>query len=199
MCLCYVCVCVSPSQMWTSVCLCLACVVRLDVRMWRDLSRVSATGRGRSLTPRPDSVLAPHSEVHTQTHAHKHTHTNAHTHMFVFIFFHVSVEADSSVSSASSSPSTHVGVDPSVPPRLLTTRPGELGECYYKLAEQGTCSRLATNSSQQECCCTVGEGWGLGCQYLPCPPAGTGETAGLRQRQRKLYNWSSFDIVLGFD
>ncbi|XP_060929872.1 latent-transforming growth factor beta-binding protein 4 [Limanda limanda] len=81
-----------------------------------------------------------------------------------------------SSSSSSSFPppsSSHVGVveaDPGLPP-LPPARPGELRECYYNLAERGTCSLLATNTSQQECCCTAGEGWGLGCQHQPCPPA----------------------------
>uniref|UniRef100_A0A3Q2WZQ1 Latent-transforming growth factor beta-binding protein 4 n=1 Tax=Haplochromis burtoni TaxID=8153 RepID=A0A3Q2WZQ1_HAPBU len=56
-----------------------------------------------------------------------------------------------------------------------TARPGELRECYYNLAERGTCSLLATNTTQQECCCTLGQGWGLGCQYHPCPTAYTAE------------------------
>ncbi|KAM6959295.1 latent-transforming growth factor beta-binding protein 4 [Aplochiton taeniatus] len=53
--------------------------------------------------------------------------------------------------------------------------PGELRECYYNLAEQGSCSLLATNTSRQECCCTVGQAWGLGCQYQPCPAVDTVE------------------------
>lgn len=60
-------------------------------------------------------------------------------------------------------------------PPLPPARPGELRECYYNLAERGTCSLLATNTSQQECCCTVGEGWGLGCQYHACPSVDSGE------------------------
>ncbi|CAK6979726.1 latent-transforming growth factor beta-binding protein 2 isoform X4 [Scomber scombrus] len=60
-------------------------------------------------------------------------------------------------------------------PPLPPLQPGELRECYYNLAERGTCSLLATNTSQQECCCTVGEGWGLGCQYNTCPPPHTAE------------------------
>uniref|UniRef100_UPI0037E812CD latent-transforming growth factor beta-binding protein 4 n=1 Tax=Semicossyphus pulcher TaxID=241346 RepID=UPI0037E812CD len=60
-------------------------------------------------------------------------------------------------------------------PPLPAARPGELRECYYNLAERGTCSLLATNTSQQECCCTVGEGWGLGCQYHTCPATNTAE------------------------
>lgn len=79
--------------------------------------------------------------------------------------------------SSSSSSSFHVSgaeLDPVLPP-LPAARPGELRECYYNLAERGTCSVLATNTSQQECCCTVGQGWGLGCQYHPCPPADTAD------------------------
>uniref|UniRef100_A0A3Q3N141 Latent-transforming growth factor beta-binding protein 4 n=1 Tax=Mastacembelus armatus TaxID=205130 RepID=A0A3Q3N141_9TELE len=64
--------------------------------------------------------------------------------------------------------------DPMLPP-LPAARPGELRECYYNLAERGTCNLLATNTSQQECCCTVGEAWGLGCQYHTCPPSDTAE------------------------
>lgn len=60
-------------------------------------------------------------------------------------------------------------------PPLPAAHPGELRECYYNLAEQGTCSLLAANSTQQECCCTVGEGWGLGCQYHTCPSYDSGE------------------------
>ncbi|XP_047191424.1 latent-transforming growth factor beta-binding protein 4 isoform X2 [Scophthalmus maximus] len=80
-------------------------------------------------------------------------------------------------SSSSSSSSFHVSVvelDPAMRP-LPAARPGELRECYYNVAERGACSLLATNSSQQECCCTVGEGWGLGCQHHPCPPTDSAE------------------------
>ncbi|KAM9852921.1 latent-transforming growth factor beta-binding protein 4 [Aulostomus maculatus] len=83
----------------------------------------------------------------------------------------------SASSSRSSSPSVHVSLEESasVLPPLPSARPSELRECYYNLAERGTCSLLATNTSQQECCCTVGEGWGLGCQYHACPPPNTAE------------------------
>ncbi|XP_044210689.1 latent-transforming growth factor beta-binding protein 2 isoform X1 [Thunnus albacares] len=80
----------------------------------------------------------------------------------------------SSSSSSSSSPSSHP-VSVVDLPSLPAARPGELRECYYNLADRGTCSLLATNTSQQECCCTVGEGWGLGCQYHTCPPIDTAE------------------------
>ncbi|XP_069578756.1 latent-transforming growth factor beta-binding protein 4 [Brachyistius frenatus] len=86
------------------------------------------------------------------------------------------VHSSSSFSSSSSSSSSSSVVDlvPILPP-LPAARPGELRECYYHLADRGTCSLLATNTSQQECCCTVGEGWGLGCQYHTCPAADTAE------------------------
>ncbi|XP_056297155.1 LOW QUALITY PROTEIN: latent-transforming growth factor beta-binding protein 4-like [Pseudoliparis swirei] len=76
------------------------------------------------------------------------------------------VETDPGSSSSSSSSSS------SMPP-LPAPRPGEQRECYYNLMEAGTCSLLASNSTQQECCCTLGEGWGLGCQFHRCPPAGS--------------------------
>ncbi|KAL6104929.1 ltbp4 [Pungitius sinensis] len=82
------------------------------------------------------------------------------------------VNADQQAERLSGSSSFHLsvlGAPPLLPP-LPAARPGELRECYYNLAEAGTCSLLATNTSQQECCCTVGEGWGLGCQYHGCPP-----------------------------
>ncbi|XP_059187069.1 latent-transforming growth factor beta-binding protein 4 isoform X2 [Centropristis striata] len=77
----------------------------------------------------------------------------------------------------STSSSVHVSMVDLAPvlPPLPAARPGELRECYYNLAERGTCSLLATNTSQQECCCTVGEGWGLGCQYHTCPSTDTAE------------------------
>ncbi|KAM8905293.1 latent-transforming growth factor beta-binding protein 4-like isoform 2-T2 [Spinachia spinachia] len=82
------------------------------------------------------------------------------------------VNTDQQAERLSGSSSFHLsvlGAPPLLPP-LPAARPGELRECYYNLAEAGTCSLLATNTSQQECCCTVGEGWGLGCQYHGCPP-----------------------------
>ncbi|KAJ7990338.1 hypothetical protein DPEC_G00299260 [Dallia pectoralis] len=54
-------------------------------------------------------------------------------------------------------------------------RPGELRECYYNTAEQRSCSVLAPNVTRQECCCTVGQGWGVACQYDPCPQLGTAD------------------------
>ncbi|XP_040901991.1 LOW QUALITY PROTEIN: latent-transforming growth factor beta-binding protein 4 [Toxotes jaculatrix] len=87
----------------------------------------------------------------------------------------VAETAPSYPSSSSSSVHASVVEVEALRPPLPVARPGELRECYYNLADRGTCSLLATNTSQQECCCTVGEGWGLGCQYHTCPPTDTAE------------------------
>ncbi|XP_069764648.1 latent-transforming growth factor beta-binding protein 4-like isoform X2 [Narcine bancroftii] len=43
-------------------------------------------------------------------------------------------------------------------------------ECYYSLNDEQPCENiLARNVTRQECCCTVGEGWGKDCQIHPCP------------------------------
>ncbi|XP_048837118.1 latent-transforming growth factor beta-binding protein 4 isoform X43 [Brienomyrus brachyistius] len=69
-------------------------------------------------------------------------------------------------------PDPQVPIDsaPVSPPASL---PGELRECYYNTQDQSTCRVLTRNSTYQECCCTVGEGWGLHCQYSPCPSPGS--------------------------
>ncbi|XP_019223206.1 latent-transforming growth factor beta-binding protein 4 isoform X3 [Oreochromis niloticus] len=85
-----------------------------------------------------------------------------------------SVRARQSSTSSSSFLASVVELSPMLLP-LPQAHPGELRECYYNLAERGTCSLLATNTTQQECCCTLGQGWGLGCQYHPCPTAYTAE------------------------
>ncbi|XP_054598325.1 latent-transforming growth factor beta-binding protein 4 isoform X3 [Nothobranchius furzeri] len=89
---------------------------------------------------------------------------------------HSSSSSDSSSSSSASTSfqASLVDVAP-VLTQLPASRPGELRECYYNVADWGTCSVLATNTTQQECCCTMGEGWGLSCQYNSCPPVDTAE------------------------
>uniref|UniRef100_UPI00358EA769 latent-transforming growth factor beta-binding protein 1-like isoform X2 n=1 Tax=Myxine glutinosa TaxID=7769 RepID=UPI00358EA769 len=48
------------------------------------------------------------------------------------------------------------------------------GACYYNLEEPSICSNiLAPNVSLENCCCTVGGGWGLDCNIYPCPEQGT--------------------------
>ncbi|KPP70787.1 hypothetical protein Z043_110354, partial [Scleropages formosus] len=60
--------------------------------------------------------------------------------------------------------------------RVLMTEPPELSseeerkECYYNLNDEKFCSNvLSRNTTKQECCCTVGAGWGDNCEIHPCP------------------------------
>ena len=49
-------------------------------------------------------------------------------------------------------------------------------ECYYHLNDKNLCeSVLTSHVTQQECCCTLGAGWGDNCEVYPCPVNGTGE------------------------
>uniref|UniRef100_A0AAY4D5I1 Latent-transforming growth factor beta-binding protein 2 n=1 Tax=Denticeps clupeoides TaxID=299321 RepID=A0AAY4D5I1_9TELE len=52
---------------------------------------------------------------------------------------------------------------------------GEVRQCYYNMADPSSCNVLAHNTTHQECCCTVGWGWGLECVYEGCPQLGTVE------------------------
>ncbi|XP_051900341.1 LOW QUALITY PROTEIN: latent-transforming growth factor beta-binding protein 1-like [Pristis pectinata] len=46
----------------------------------------------------------------------------------------------------------------------------EENECYYNLNDVQLCQNiLAHNVTRQECCCTVGEGWGKDCRIYQCP------------------------------
>ncbi|KAK3570249.1 hypothetical protein QTP86_017124 [Hemibagrus guttatus] len=54
-------------------------------------------------------------------------------------------------------------------------QPGEQTECYYNVDQRDQCSVLSSNTTVQECCCTVGRAWGRKCQYTLCPQTGTSE------------------------
>uniref|UniRef100_A0A8B9JTH1 Latent transforming growth factor beta binding protein 2 n=1 Tax=Astyanax mexicanus TaxID=7994 RepID=A0A8B9JTH1_ASTMX len=46
-------------------------------------------------------------------------------------------------------------------------------ECYYNLNDANLCENvLSHNATKQECCCTVGAGWGDNCEIHPCPVKG---------------------------
>lgn len=54
--------------------------------------------------------------------------------------------------------------------------PVERKECYYNLNDENLCeSVLTSHVTLQECCCTLGAGWGDNCEVHPCPVNGTGE------------------------
>ncbi|KAK4824559.1 hypothetical protein QYF61_016677, partial [Mycteria americana] len=49
-------------------------------------------------------------------------------------------------------------------------------ECYYNLNDANFCDNVLTsNVTKQECCCTLGAGWGDNCEIFPCPVFGTAE------------------------
>uniref|UniRef100_A0A8C9XT27 Latent transforming growth factor beta binding protein 2 n=1 Tax=Sander lucioperca TaxID=283035 RepID=A0A8C9XT27_SANLU len=46
----------------------------------------------------------------------------------------------------------------------------ERKECYYNLNDANFCDNvLSRNTTKQECCCTVGAGWGDNCEIHACP------------------------------
>ncbi|XP_064159669.1 latent-transforming growth factor beta-binding protein 4 isoform X26 [Anguilla rostrata] len=81
--------------------------------------------------------------------------------------------SSSSSSSSISEPESQPRPDSSV--RLPPPRPGEARECYHSTREQGSCNTISRNTTHQECCCTIGEAWGLDCQFSPCPTPGSAE------------------------
>ncbi|XP_047458686.1 latent-transforming growth factor beta-binding protein 1 isoform X2 [Mugil cephalus] len=55
-----------------------------------------------------------------------------------------------------------------------TVSPVERKECYYHLNNENLCeSVLTSHVTLQECCCTLGAGWGDNCEVHPCPVNGT--------------------------
>ncbi|XP_070980578.1 latent-transforming growth factor beta-binding protein 1-like isoform X1 [Oncorhynchus clarkii lewisi] len=50
----------------------------------------------------------------------------------------------------------------------------ERKECYYNLNDENLCENVLTSSvTMEECCCTLGAGWGDNCEVHPCPVQGT--------------------------
>ncbi|XP_066553217.1 latent-transforming growth factor beta-binding protein 1 isoform X2 [Amia ocellicauda] len=53
---------------------------------------------------------------------------------------------------------------------VIGTDTGLEKECYYNLNDENLCENvLATNVTKEECCCTLGAGWGDNCEIYPCP------------------------------
>ncbi|XP_053253575.1 latent-transforming growth factor beta-binding protein 4 isoform X2 [Podarcis raffonei] len=66
------------------------------------------------------------------------------------------------------------------PPRPETwpsgTGEGVRRECYYDPNAAQACENvLAWNATRQECCCSLGHGWGVDCHIQACPTPGTAE------------------------
>ncbi|KAM6906896.1 latent-transforming growth factor beta-binding protein 3 isoform 4-T4 [Xenentodon cancila] len=61
-------------------------------------------------------------------------------------------------------------------------------ECYMNLDDAVFCdSVLATNVTKQECCCSIGMGWGDHCEIHPCPVSHTAEFHALCSNGQGLY------------
>ncbi|XP_038630226.1 latent-transforming growth factor beta-binding protein 2-like [Scyliorhinus canicula] len=61
-------------------------------------------------------------------------------------------------------------------PRMSAPAKGDLKECYYNLNDENFCDNLLSrNITKEECCCTVGVGWGDNCEVHPCPIINTDE------------------------
>ncbi|KAL0969139.1 hypothetical protein UPYG_G00223040 [Umbra pygmaea] len=59
------------------------------------------------------------------------------------------------------------------PPKLASPKEEQRKECYYNLNDANFCDNvLSGNTTKQECCCTVGTGWGDDCEIHPCPIPG---------------------------
>uniref|UniRef100_A0A8C2ZC10 Latent-transforming growth factor beta-binding protein 3 n=1 Tax=Cyclopterus lumpus TaxID=8103 RepID=A0A8C2ZC10_CYCLU len=55
-------------------------------------------------------------------------------------------------------------------------KPALKKECYLNLDDTVFCdSVLATNVTKQECCCSIGVGWGDHCEIYPCPVSHSAE------------------------
>ncbi|XP_041070002.1 latent-transforming growth factor beta-binding protein 2-like [Carcharodon carcharias] len=60
--------------------------------------------------------------------------------------------------------------------RMPALAKGDLKECYYNLNDENFCDNLLSrNITKEECCCTVGVGWGDNCEVHPCPMINTDE------------------------
>ncbi|KAG7462558.1 hypothetical protein MATL_G00186090 [Megalops atlanticus] len=54
----------------------------------------------------------------------------------------------------------------------------ERKECYYNLNDENLCENVLTTAvTIEECCCTLGAGWGDNCEVHPCPVQGTDQFA----------------------
>ncbi|XP_051723212.1 latent-transforming growth factor beta-binding protein 1 isoform X4 [Ctenopharyngodon idella] len=50
----------------------------------------------------------------------------------------------------------------------------ERKECYFNMNDENLCDKvLASSMTKEECCCTLGAGWGDNCEVHPCPIPGT--------------------------
>lgn len=69
-------------------------------------------------------------------------------------------------------------------------------ECYLNLDDTVFCdSVLATNVTKQECCCSIGVGWGDHCEIYPCPVSHSGTFTVQSMRQGNTQSYSHYRWV----
>ncbi|XP_037343428.2 latent-transforming growth factor beta-binding protein 2-like [Pungitius pungitius] len=67
----------------------------------------------------------------------------------------------------------YVGPTPAALLPHAAPRGEERKECYYNLNDANFCDNVVSrNATKQECCCTVGAGWGDDCEIHACPVPG---------------------------
>uniref|UniRef100_A0A8C5CZ95 Latent transforming growth factor beta binding protein 3 n=1 Tax=Gadus morhua TaxID=8049 RepID=A0A8C5CZ95_GADMO len=72
---------------------------------------------------------------------------------------------------------------------MVAVEQEEKKECYLNLDDTVFCdSVLATNVSKQECCCSIGVGWGDHCEIYPCPVYHSSEFGSLCPVGRGFYH-----------
>ncbi|KAK7903864.1 hypothetical protein WMY93_016471 [Mugilogobius chulae] len=70
-------------------------------------------------------------------------------------------------------PVDYLSAKPAVPLSPSVIGSEERKECYYNLNDANFCDNvLSRNVTKQECCCTVGAGWGDNCEIHACPIQG---------------------------
>uniref|UniRef100_UPI00398EF069 latent-transforming growth factor beta-binding protein 2-like isoform X2 n=1 Tax=Pristiophorus japonicus TaxID=55135 RepID=UPI00398EF069 len=96
-------------------------------------------------------------------------------------FFCVCMDENEDFDSARGQCRSRVAMEPGMTlepelPAMPAPAKGDFKECYYNLNDENFCDNLlARNITKQECCCTVGVGWGDNCEVHPCPIIGTDE------------------------
>lgn len=77
--------------------------------------------------------------------------------------------------------------------------PDERKECYYNLYDANFCDNvLSRNTTKQECCCTVGAGWGDNCEIHACPVPGRGMKSTFVSQEKKSRLFGHFTALSDF-
>lgn len=79
-------------------------------------------------------------------------------------------------------------------------QPHHKKECYLNFDDTVFCdSVLATNVTQQECCCSLGAGWGDHCEIYPCPVYSSGKGVQPPLPRAPFCSWETKELSLCVD